>query len=163
MDITAKYEITRPDMLRATKFYYDHTGRLWRMSAAVLFTLVGVLALFVPDSRWLGPPLLLCAAMQIATPRANAFMTARRYFSNPNMGRSSEMHMTETGLDAKSEAGTSSINWDIFKSWMESPEAFLLIIYKGYYLVLPKRGFEREEDTAVLRDFLRQRISQAPA
>lgn len=163
MDIRTTYDLTKSDIGSATAFYFANTAKLWRTIITPLYAGVGLLSLSIPHIRWCGVILMFGAVYHLVSPRLMALMMVRRYFSNPKLGRSIELHITDDNLDVNTELGSASHSWSLFKSWMESPQAFLLVIYKGYYIVVPKRAFEREDDLSVLRAFLQDTLGPAKA
>jgi hypothetical protein len=163
MDIGLSYNLTRNDLFTATLSYYGRLGRVLRTALGAVLLLLGLIVLLAPGSRLLAWFLIPYSALVFFTPRINAWMTVRRYFSNPGLGKNIECRLTDEGTNARTEVGEGSQKWDFYKTWMESPDSFMLIVYKGYFVGLPKRAFASEQDISTLRDFLRSRMGPPKA
>ena len=158
MNIKVSFQPTKADIYRVTNDYYLAMRIIRGRYVA------GLLALFVGSAQFIytgdypaGTAIIFFAFVLFFIPQLNALIMVRRYFSNPKMGGMVDLQINESGLFAKSELGESRISWDIFKGWQESPDAFLLIVYKYYFIIVLKRGFENENAVSEFREFLGKR------
>lgn len=161
MDITCKFTATKNDVYSASKAYYSRSWRRWVWWPIGTISLVIGLAL-VSQGKSLGTGLflLLYGVFVFLIPVVNAQFVTRSFFSNKNLGGPMEYRMTEEGLHSHSSAGTSDIEWKTFARWAETEDAFLLIIYRNYFVIVLKKGFEGEEQVSQFREFLASRIGK---
>ncbi len=171
MDIKVKFEVTREEMYRNARYYYSRMGRPWvRWLLGSVFIFFGLLLLLgsflAHEHKHTGvfTPVAIAlfsiayAVFVFYVPSINAFFIVRRYFSNPNLGGTFEYEFTDAHFASKSRVGEGTTQWNAFSSWVESPEAILLVVYKAHYIFVLKRGFENEGDIDQFRQFLTARL-----
>jgi len=169
MNIVLDYDVTRSDVysagLRHSRISPLKWVRLVMGAILVLLALPELLAAteVIPGrgSATVAIFFVLLAILIQYTPRLDAYFLVRRFFSNPVLGKSIHAEMTDESLNSTSEAGTGRLGWKTITKWTESAEVFLLMVYKGYYVPIPKRAFQSEAQIEEFRQFLTSRMGKA--
>jgi len=160
MQIRVQSETNKQGVYKVIRYFYRRSDRAWiRILALVMSFGVGVLALLI-RSYTIGAVLMLYGVLLVVLPSFYAWIMTRRYFSNPKLGGTHEYEITDDCLKSRCGVGESTIQWDMFTKWAESPDAFLLIIYKGHFVFAMKAGFANQADIDEFRSFLVSRMGK---
>jgi hypothetical protein len=162
MRIQVSVDMTRADVFRAAKHYYGRTPLRWvRWAFGVVLLAVGLPHLLLGKTSGFAVGGVVYAALLFLLPRINAWYLARNHFTNPNLSPKWEYEFTDSGIGSQSPHGSGTSDWSIVMNWQESPGGFLLVIRKGFFYFVPKRGFRNDADIVEFREFLTSRYGKA--
>lgn len=78
---------------------------------------------------------------------------------DPNLAASCDIKADHASITMRTGKGTSTLRWSAFPAFIERPELFVLRLGKKQMIVIPKSGFESEEDLARFGEILRSKIA----
>lgn len=157
MKISVNYELERDDVFKASAFYYSKIGiGFMRLVLGAMMCAMGVA--IMSNNPGFGLLFIFSGVIQFYSPRISAWMITRRYFANPELAGNITIEADKTELKSTSRAGDGALKWEEFTRWLESNEAFLLILYKGNFLIIPKKAFADEARINEFRDLIKEKI-----
>lgn len=162
MNIIVEFDQDRSSVYKCMKFYGGKVhSRFLRLVVPTVCLFIGLAGLALTSEKLLYLALVLGAAIGYVGPSADAWLSTRRHFYSPSLGGSVRFELTEERLSSQSDVSKSVAEWRLFTKWMESPEAFLLIIRKGRFLMILKCGFQDRDQIGEFREFLTSRMGKA--
>ena len=148
--------------------------RFWFVLAIPVIVLG--LALFLFIAVWFSPTQAAAHATQTGQVLVNALplvglfsfiFLVLPYFSavsarkNPNLHGDSVYTLSPAGVRIRGPHGEAELRWSAFVRAKELKWAFLLYPQKNVAHVIPKRGFQSNEDVLQCRELLRQNITKS--
>jgi hypothetical protein len=113
-------------------------SRLFESFGASSYVFLGMLAFF------LGIPLL----------------SAWQTYSNPRVREGTRYQLSKNGIEMETSVGSANLAWAAFGRAIETPNLFLLFVTKGMAYAIPKRSLAGEEETASVRELLRNNVKK---
>jgi len=162
VNIIVEFDQDRSSVYKCMKFYGGKVhSRFLRLVVPTVCLFIALAGLALTNEKLLYLALVLGAAIVYVGPSVDAWLSTRRHFSNPSLGNGVRFELTDEKLSSQTDVSASTAEWRLFTKWMESPEAFLLIIRKGRFLIILKCGFQDENQIAEFRQFLVSRMGKA--
>lgn len=158
MRITVKFYATEQEVYDWVKFYNVRAYSKLETYGVLGFALmIGFANLLFPGaSRVVGVAGLVLALLVIFSPQLLARASARRV--DPH--RVWQYEIDDKKLAAYSGSDEVVVEWNAFRQWAESPEAFYIIARRHRYLIVPKRGFEEPAHAEEFGAFLSTRFKK---
>jgi hypothetical protein len=121
--------------------------------------------LFKRDTTFIlliGGFILLTSIMAIFGVRTNLRKQAEKFTEDPKnaiLFTDTQMQVSETGIQCKSEWVSTQYQWKAFIRLQENDKYFFLFISSAEALIIPKRAFSHTEKTQSFEKSLRQHLS----
>ena len=164
--ITARYQWTLDEFLKAYKYHHRHRlrrGFRWTANA-IAVGIVGLSSwslLFVQFS--VPSSLLIVAGLYWLFIRGieKRWWLTRKFKKRPD--RDAEIHWTFTDADihSRSSKGEGRLEWTALVKWLETPEGFLMYPNEDLFIWLPYFSFENEKDVNSLVKLAHSRVPHA--
>ncbi len=155
------YKVEEADFIQA----YE---RFWRSSKqgsetahwiGGIAVLLGALVLAtLPNIRMLAFVIVGLGALLSLLPIARRAMFARAYRSNLKFTGPIATEFSNDVISTESKVGASQLNWDIYSSALESDDAFLLMITKQTFSIVPKRDFQSASQIDEFRALVERKL-----
>jgi YcxB-like protein len=160
--INLKFRYRKDEYFRAIRFHFWKTMKLkLDLVVAVLSGLAGGYLLWIDAVSWISlTALLACLVLLLIVFTALVVVPAQIYKGSQKLKQDYELIFSDEGILFRTSSIDSRLAWDLYKSWIENAEFFILYHGKREFSVIPKRAFENDEEQKRFKELLAGKVAE---
>ena len=156
-----RFHLDWKEYFTAERYMLSYYGILSPERAAAIIFAIGALTFY-----FLNMPLVICGVILFAsvfffcTPFYRGLGLRQRWRREPILRAEHFVSFNQLGVHYLLNGIESNLDWKFYQTWMETPDAFLLIYRKDVFNMIPKRALENEAQLDELRELLSSKLNK---
>ena len=158
--ITLRFRYRKDEYVRAVRFHFRKTMKLsLDLVLAACCGLAGSYSLWVDGVSWVSiGGLVACLVLSLIVFTALVIVPFQVYKGSDKLKNDYDISFGEKGILFRTLGIDSRLDWDVYNTWIEGPEFFILYYGEREFSVLPKRVFENDDELKGFKQLISAKV-----